>query len=74
MYPYVFECKALYKNYSVRFWKIIGFLHDEAHEKSDIDILIEAKPSFIERYGIKSIEQIEEIKKEMSSVLAFLFI
>ncbi|MDY0265845.1 MAG: nucleotidyltransferase domain-containing protein [Sulfurospirillum cavolei] len=45
-----------------------SYARDEADETSDIDILIEAKPSFVERYGIKSIERIEEIKKEMSSI------
>lgn len=45
-----------------------SYARDEADEDSDIDILIEAKPSFVERYGIKSIERIEEIKKEMSSI------
>lgn len=31
--------------------------------------VIEAKPSFVERYGIRSIARIEEIKKEISTIL-----
>lgn len=47
----------------------LAYARDEADETSDIDILIEAKPSFVERYGIRSIkERIEEIKREISSI------
>lgn len=66
------ELKRLKQHYLPEGFVIEGlfgsYARDEADEKSDIDILIEAKPSFVERYGIKSIERIEEIKKEISSI------
>ncbi|AHJ13372.1 nucleotidyltransferase family protein [Sulfurospirillum multivorans] len=66
------QLKSMKNNYLPEGFVIEGlfgsYARDEADETSDIDILIEAKPSFVERYGIKSIERIEEIKKEMSSV------
>lgn len=66
------ELKRLKNHYLPEGFVIEGlfgsYARDEADEKSDIDILIEAKPSFVERYGIKSIERIEEIKKEISSI------
>ncbi|MBE0495165.1 MAG: nucleotidyltransferase domain-containing protein [Campylobacterales bacterium] len=46
-----------------------SYARDEADEKSDIDILIEAKPSFVERYGMRSIERMGEIQKELSRAL-----
>ena len=46
-----------------------SYARDEADEKSDIDILVEAKPSFVERYGMRSVERIGEIQKELGRAL-----
>lgn len=66
------QLKSLKKHYLLEGLVIEGlfgsYARDEAGEGSDIDILIEAKPSFVEKYGIKSIARIEEIKKEMSAI------
>jgi predicted nucleotidyltransferase len=46
-----------------------SYARDEADAKSDIDILVEAKPSFVEKYGIHAIARIEQIKQELSRAL-----
>ena len=54
-----FVIKALFGSYS----------RDEADEKSDVDILVEATPEFAAHYGFGAIERIYEIEKEMSAAL-----
>jgi len=46
-----------------------SYARDEADSESDIDILVEAKPSFVEKYGIHAIARIEQIKNELSLAL-----
>jgi len=54
-----FMIKALFGSYS----------RDEANEKSDVDILVEATPEFAARYGFGAIERICEIERELSAAL-----
>jgi predicted nucleotidyltransferase len=54
-----FLIKALFGSYS----------RDEADEKSDVDILVEATPKFASLYGFGAISRINEIKKELSDAL-----
>jgi predicted nucleotidyltransferase len=54
-----FMIKALFGSYS----------RDEADERSDVDILVEATPEFAARYGFGAIERICEIEKELSAAL-----
>jgi hypothetical protein len=54
-----FLIQALFGSYS----------RDDATEKSDIDILVEATPEFANKYGFKSFERIRQIQNELSSAL-----
>ncbi|WP_434637725.1 nucleotidyltransferase domain-containing protein [Sulfurimonas sp. NW7] len=51
-----FVIKALFGSYS----------RDEADKNSDIDILVEAKPEFVSRYGFGAISRIQEIQNELT--------
>lgn len=51
-----FIIKALFGSYS----------RDEANENSDIDILVEATPTFANKYGFQAINRIKEIQAEIS--------
>ena len=42
---------------------------DEATQKSDIDILVEATPEFASRYGFAAFERIDQIKEELTNAL-----
>ena len=67
------QLKELKNHYLAEGFVIEGlfgsYAKDEANESSDVDILVEAKPFFVERYGIKSIKRIKQIQKEISSLL-----
>jgi len=54
-----FIIKALFGSYS----------RNEADENSDIDILVEATPVFVEHYGFNAIKRIDEIRQELSNAL-----
>jgi predicted nucleotidyltransferase len=64
------KLKVIKDKYSNEGFVIKGFFgsysRDEADENSDIDILVEATPSFAAKYGFKAIARIEEIRKELS--------
>ena len=51
--------KALFGSYS----------HDEANENSDVHILVEATPTFANKYGFGAIARIHEIEAELSQAL-----
>jgi predicted nucleotidyltransferase len=53
-----FIIKALFGSYS----------RDEANEDSDIDILVEATPEFVNKYGFQAIHRIHEIQSEISTL------
>ncbi len=54
-----FLIKALFGSYS----------RDEADNNSDIDILVEATPTFASKYGFGAIARIGEIQAELSDAL-----
>lgn len=54
-----FLIKALFGSYS----------RDEADEKSDVDILVEATPEFASKYGFGAIKRIKEIQAEISKAI-----
>ena len=54
-----FLIKALFGSYS----------RDEANEKSDVDILVEATPVFADKYGFGSIQRIHEMQEEISEAI-----
>jgi len=54
-----FLIKALFGSYS----------RDEANEKSDVDILVEATPVFADKYGFVSIQRIHEMQEEISEAI-----
>ena len=51
-----FFIKGLFGSYS----------RDEADERSDIDILVEATPEFAAKYGFQAISRIKQIQNELS--------
>jgi predicted nucleotidyltransferase len=63
------ELKPIYQKEGFCIEALFGsFARDEADVKSDIDILVEIKPEFASKYGLRSISRIEEIKKELQKI------
>ena len=66
--------KELKPKYEAEGFEILGlfgsYARDEATESSDIDILIDTKKEFLDKYrGIQAFEKFDDIKEELKAVL-----
>ena len=61
------ELNPSYEKDGVKFLGLFGsYSRDEANENSDIDILIETTPLFLEKYqGLKAYVKLDEIKDDL---------
>lgn len=67
---YLRNVKAKYAQEGFLIQALFGsYSRDDATEKSDIDILVEATPEFASKYGFKSFERIRQIQNELSNAL-----
>ena len=67
---YLSQAKTHYRQEGLLIKGLFGsYARDEADEKSDIDVLIEATPAFAKRYGFGAFERLEAIREEMSRAL-----
>lgn len=67
---YLRNVKAKYEQEGFLIQALFGsYSRDDANEKSDIDILVEATPAFASKYGFKSFERIRQIQTELSNAL-----
>lgn len=67
---YLRNVKAKYAQEGFLIQALFGsYSRDDATEKSDIDILVEATPEFASKYGFKSFERIRQIQSELSNAL-----
>ena len=67
---YLTDVKSKYQNEGFLIKALFGsYSRDEADEKSDVDILVEATPEFASHYGFGAIARICEIQVELSLAL-----
>lgn len=67
---YLRSVKSVYAQEGFFIEALFGsYARDEADNKSDIDILVEATPEFASKYGFGAIERIYQIQNELSSAL-----
>jgi len=67
---YLTDVKAKYRKEGFIIKALFGsYSRDEADAQSDIDVLVEATPSFAATYGFNAIKRIKEIQDEMSNAL-----
>jgi len=67
---YLSSVKEKYKKEGFIIKALFGsYARNEADENSDVDILVEATPAFVERYGFNTIKRIDEIRQELSCAL-----
>ena len=64
------EINPSYEKDGVKLLGLFGsYSRDEANENSDIDILIETTPLFLEKYqGLKAYVKLDEIKNDLKKV------
>lgn len=65
------QLKPQYNQEGVILLGIFGsYAREEANEKSDIDILIETTPKFLNKYkGFKAFSKLDEIKEDLKKIL-----
>jgi predicted nucleotidyltransferase len=62
--------KSKYSHEGVEILGLFGsYANENAHENSDIDILIETKPAFLQRYsGFRAFARLDDIKEDLQKL------